>query len=373
MGDDQLAVVEDVVAHQPVKELGQFLAKRLHELRRARRRFRQGEFARPCVIWTSLPRSFRISFMSWLPGTHRAEPQPTMLRTSRTVSRMRGPRSTKSPTKTALRPSGWRRPVCPRPGILHADCRRQVAELLEQGFKLIAAAVNVADDVEGAMFLPFVIPQRHSLDRGRFDLLGAFQHKDMAEAFPPGHAGTGEVANAAGERREGRSLVRPGAGCGPGKAVREGSARWRPGGSGTCGQARQRLAGSGCTLVASMTVSRPKASRWAAMKWRSAKASFVTAWLFSSSLTMPRQASDDSTSVGKKCLRANVLLPDPLGPIRTTRDRLGMEIFMFAADSHCKISRPDAATSVKDALITRSRGSDSQQLERRRILSRGRR
>src|SRR4051794_11657253 len=43
---------------------------------------------------------------------------------------------------------------------------------------------------------------------------------------------------------------------------------------------------------------------------------------------MPRQASDDSTSVGKKCLRANVLLPDPLGPIRTTRDRLGMEIFM---------------------------------------------
>ena len=45
--------------------------------------------------------------MSWLPGTHRAEPAATMLRTSRTVSRMRGPRSTRSPTKTALRPSGW--------------------------------------------------------------------------------------------------------------------------------------------------------------------------------------------------------------------------------------------------------------------------
>src|SRR5687767_12773496 len=43
---------------------------------------------------------------------------------------------------------------------------------------------------------------------------------------------------------------------------------------------------------------------------------------------MPRQASDDSTSVGRKCLRANVLLPDPLGPIRTTRDRLGMENFI---------------------------------------------
>jgi hypothetical protein len=27
-------------------------------------------------------------------------------------------------------------------------------------------------------------------------------------------------------------------------------------------------------------------------------------------------------------LRAKVLLPDPLGPIRTTRDRLGIEIFI---------------------------------------------
>src|SRR5438046_8122091 len=44
---------------------------------------------------------------------------------------------------------------------------------------------------------------------------------------------------------------------------------------------------------------------------------------------MPRQASDDSTSVGRKCLRANVVLPDPLGPIRTTRDRFGMEIFII--------------------------------------------
>src|SRR5207249_2710000 len=76
---------------------------------------------------------------------------------------------------------------------------------------------------------------------------------------------------------------------------------------------------------------------WAAMKCNSAKASFVTAWLFSSSLTIPRQASDDSTSVGKKCLRANVVLPDPLGPIRTTRDSLGMEIFIFTFDSRKSI------------------------------------
>ena len=34
------------------------------------------------------------------------------------------------------------------------------------------------------MLLPPVIPQRNSLDRGRFDLFGAFQHENMAEAFP---------------------------------------------------------------------------------------------------------------------------------------------------------------------------------------------
>src|SRR5262245_49943150 len=43
---------------------------------------------------------------------------------------------------------------------------------------------------------------------------------------------------------------------------------------------------------------------------------------------MPRQASDERTSVGRKCLRANVLLPEPLGPIRTTRDKFGIEILM---------------------------------------------
>jgi hypothetical protein len=36
------------------------------------------------------------------------------------------------------------------------------------------------------------------------------------------------------------------------------------------------------------------------------------------------QASEESISVGRKCLRANVLLPEPLGPMRMTKDRLGM-------------------------------------------------
>jgi len=44
--------------------------------------------------------------------------------------------------------------------------------------------------------------------------------------------------------------------------------------------------------------------------------------------SIARQASDDTTSVGRKCFRANVLFPDPLGPTRTTSDNLGTVIFM---------------------------------------------
>ena len=47
--------------------------------------------------------------MSWLPGTHSAVPASTMLHHEPQHAGVSGPRSTRSPTKTALRPSGWRR------------------------------------------------------------------------------------------------------------------------------------------------------------------------------------------------------------------------------------------------------------------------
>ena len=43
VGNDQLAVIEDVMADQAVEELGQFLAERRHALRRARHRSRRGD------------------------------------------------------------------------------------------------------------------------------------------------------------------------------------------------------------------------------------------------------------------------------------------------------------------------------------------
>ncbi len=62
------------------------------------------------------------------------------------------------------------------------------------------------------------------------------------------------------------------------------------------------------------------------MKCKTSKAALLTVWSFSSFETIARHASDESTSVGAKCFRANVLLPDPLGPMRTTKLSFGMLI-----------------------------------------------
>ena len=73
--------------------------------------------ARPWETFTSRPCSLRSSLTSWLPGTQRAVPASTIPMTRRSTSGERGPRSTRSPRKTALRPSGWRAvgPASPEP------------------------------------------------------------------------------------------------------------------------------------------------------------------------------------------------------------------------------------------------------------------
>ena len=105
---------------------------------------------------------------------------------------------------------------------------------------------------------------------------------------------------------------------------------------------------SGCTFVASTTVSLPAASRLRAMNCSSSKASFVAAWLFSSSDTMARQSSDDRISVGLKCFRANVLLPEPDTPMRTTMESSGMVSFIrrHASFSTRDFKSPMATASV---------------------------
>src|SRR6185295_18256299 len=61
--------------------------------------------------------------------------------------------------------------------------------------------------------------------------------------------------------------------------------------------------------------------------------------LVSSSLTRPRQKSDEITSVALKCLRAKELLPEPDAPISTTSESSGIRSSRASAtgeDSHLR-------------------------------------
>ncbi len=60
------------------------------------------------------------------------------------------------------------------------------------------------------------------------------------------------------------------------------------------------------------------------MNRSSSNAAGVADWSFSSSATSPRQKSEEMTSVGLKCARANVDLPDPVTPTSRTRLSSGM-------------------------------------------------
>ena len=89
--------------------------------------------ASPWLVRTGAPRSARTSLASWLPATQSAVPASAIAITCRSTPGVSGPRSTRSPTNTAVRPSGWAVPSHPR--------------LREEGVELRRAAVDVTDEV----------------------------------------------------------------------------------------------------------------------------------------------------------------------------------------------------------------------------------
>ena len=80
---------------------------------------------------------------------------------------------------------------------------------------------------------------------------------------------------------------------------------------------------AGLTLVASTTDRRPRRRRDSSAAWSAENAALVARWSVGRPRRSPRKASDESTSSGAKCLAANVDLPDPAAPMRTTRDGSG--------------------------------------------------
>ena len=112
-------------------------------------------------------------------STLNACPVATMPMTRRSTPGVSGPRSTRSPTKTALRFAGGiastARPSSSRPDV--------VAQLGEQLLQLGAAAVHVADHVERAGLVPQVVEQPLVHDRRVVHIGLAAQHVDALEAL----------------------------------------------------------------------------------------------------------------------------------------------------------------------------------------------
>ncbi len=228
-----------------------------------------------------------------------------------------------------------------RPTVSGRRRRRldDVAELLKERAKLVEAAMDVADHVERTVVLTAIVPERLPFDRDGVDLVLRLQNEDVTEALVPEAAHRaphllGLLADDVGARTVGpaRPALRS-------WQSRSGSARtiatgrqWNSRASATRG-----LRASGCTLVASTTVSFPSARRLRAMKCSTSNASFVTSRSFSSSETRPRHQSDDRTSVGLKCFRAKVDLPEPDGPTSTTSASSG--IFRLATAKHPHLRR----------------------------------
>ena len=62
--------------------------------------------------------------------------------------------------------------------------RALIAERIEQGGEFVVAAMHITDNVERAVIMTLVGPERHARDRDRIHLLRRAHHGDMAKTLP---------------------------------------------------------------------------------------------------------------------------------------------------------------------------------------------
>jgi len=66
--------------------------------------------------------------------------------------------------------------------FLHAYAS-DVSEPQQQFFQFVAATMHIADNVERAVVVRAVVPERNPLNHGGFTFLDAFEHENVPEAF----------------------------------------------------------------------------------------------------------------------------------------------------------------------------------------------
>ncbi len=200
------------------------------------------------------------------------------------------------------------------PGAL-ASLRDLVAERREQLLQLVGAAVDVADDVERPVEVLLVVPERLALDLDAVDVLG-LEHPDVAEALAP------ETLDRALEVQPlAAQDVRPELAVGPLpvalladplRDVEHDRDRQHV----VLARERDERLPRVLLDVRGVDDRQPAGGEPLARRRSGAtsNASPVADWSFSSSETSPRKKSDDMISVGLKCARANVDLPEPVVP-----------------------------------------------------------
>ncbi len=165
MGHDELAVIEHVVTDQTVDEVGdlwQQLGWFAFELRE-----RLGQPVGDAhVLAAQLPHQLDVVIARHRQGgalrRHRHDQPQHLGHLGAAVDQIAD--------EDRLAPLWVRR----REAVLGVVCfqaRDPVSELLQQGFELVEAAMDVPDDVERPVLGSAVVPQRLALDRGRLDVL----------------------------------------------------------------------------------------------------------------------------------------------------------------------------------------------------------
>ena len=105
VSDHQTAIVENIVAHESIKECSKVFAKRLSTLTRQSLDF--AERVRQAVTNLDfLALQVLQQFHVVIAGNAERGPSRDHIWTNRTASRILGPRSTRSPKKIAFLPSG---------------------------------------------------------------------------------------------------------------------------------------------------------------------------------------------------------------------------------------------------------------------------
>ncbi len=142
----------------------------------------------------------------------------------------------------------------------------QIAELIQQLLKLVAAAVDVADDVERAGLRLAVGPQRRALDADGVNRLRRAQDRHLAEALAlqPAQALAQQPHMVAHDVWAELAVGTRGVAL---QADRSSTSRTMAMGKTSCSRAMRTSGARSCglTLVASITVSRPSPRRSPAM------------------------------------------------------------------------------------------------------------